>query len=372
MFTGLTVAAEADPFEGLQPPLVAPSPEPAASQYIDWTAKRELFSQFTTSRVGSGGDHIASRQSVGGELYSRFSTRTTTISAVDVQLRLVRRDHPIDVIDDPEAVGHDGWTVELHNCYVDLYNILNPFVSAEARSSLLGCVNLRIGRFYVPLGINEQTDTHGTVLQLSNDQDLGFERDWLVGAWGSATRNLNYTVAYLLGSGHDLTFAGQSGLLAARLSLANPWRTEHGIEAGIAAVEGERLAMVIGHDDEEIVRTFRAGPDARWWHSMLSGTLSLTGESAFGRDDSDRVSMALGQVDYLHHSRRWGFASQYRRYDHEATGAIASVFGEATWYFRNDVSGSFLHWIKLDIERQVERDDGPADTRCYLQYYRYW
>ena len=50
----------------------------------------------------------------------------------------------------------------------------------------MGRFNFRAGRFYVPFGLNLQTDTHGTVLQLSNEQNLGFERDWYTGFWGSS------------------------------------------------------------------------------------------------------------------------------------------------------------------------------------------
>jgi hypothetical protein len=48
------------------------------------------------------------------------------------------------------------------------------------------------------------------------------------------------------------------------------------------------------------------------------------------------------------------------------------VAAEATWYFRNDIGNSNLHWVKANVERQVERMEGGAATLYTLQYYRYW
>ena len=92
----------------------------------------------------------------------------------------------------------------------------------DARSRNVGRFNFRAGHFYVPFGLNLQTDTHGTVLQLSNERNFGFERDWHAGVWGSINRHLNYDAYYLTGSGYDLKFKGQSGLGAVRVSLGEP------------------------------------------------------------------------------------------------------------------------------------------------------
>jgi hypothetical protein len=56
----------------------------------------------------------------------------------------------------------------------------------------------------------------------------------------------------------------------------------------------------------------------------------------------------------------------------EGMGGEASVIGEASWYFRNDVGNSNLHWIKINVEKQVETANMPSDVIVALQYYRYW
>ena len=107
----------------------------------------------------------------------------------------------------------------------------------------VGRFNFRAGRFYVPFGLNLQTDTHGTVLQLSNERNFGFERDWYTGFWGAINKHLNYDAYYLTGSGYDLKFKGQSGLGALRISLANKYSSQYGLEGGVSVMAGERLAV---------------------------------------------------------------------------------------------------------------------------------
>src|SRR5207245_1450190 len=103
-----------------------------------------------------------------------------------------------------------------------------------------------------------------------------------------------------------------------------------------------------------------------------TGLITWTSEVSGGKDTSDAVVMQLYQAEYLHASRRWGLATQYRGHWQENNGSDGSVIGEVTWYFRNDVGNSNLHWIKINVERQVERAQARADTIVALQYYRYW
>lgn len=331
-----------------------------AEQHASWLAqffkdnfafRGELMAEFTSDT----GDSPASRQSVGFEMQKKFSTATSTVASFDFQGRLVRRDGYNPVLNDLEGVTRAGWTFEYHNLYLDLYHIAGG----------PGRFNFRVGHFYVPFGLNPQTDTHGTVLQLSNETNFGFERDWYAGFWGSINRHVNYDVYYATGSGYDLKFHGQKGLAAARLSLGNRYRSEYGLEGGISAIAGERLA------DNTPLRTQRAGADVRYRHTAPGGSLTFTTEVSAGRDAQDSVTMDLQQAEYLRASRRWGVATQFRRFSRDRVGTRASAIGEFTWYFRNDVAGANEHWIKLNVERQIQNFPGPPQTIVTLQYYWY-
>jgi hypothetical protein len=374
---------KADPFSDL-----AESPEPQATpeQPIrSWRQKffgenfgfrTEMMSQFDSSEHGQP----ASRQSVGFEVLKKFSTATATVASFDFQGRLVRRDGFNPVLNDMEGQSRPGWAFEYHNVYLDLYNILNPVLSDGQRGENVGRFNLRAGRFYVPFGLNLQTDTHGTVLQLSNERNFGFERDWYTGFWGSINKHLNYDAYYLTGSGYDLKFKGQSGLGAVRLSLSNKYSSEYGLEAGLSLLGGERLASQaidrntvpgMSAANSNPTKTERVGLDGRYRRPVPTGLLTFTSELSAGRDVPNAVFMQLYQAEYLRASRRWGLATQYRRFRQDGLGADASLVGEISWYFRNDVGNSNVHWIKLNVERRLERMPGQPGTIITLQYYFY-
>jgi hypothetical protein len=327
--------------------------------------RKEVMLQSSVDETGNA----SGRESAGFEVLKKFSTETATVASFDFQGRLVRRDRFVPVLNDMEGMSRAGWAFEYHNLYLDLYNILNPLLSDERRGHAAGRFNFRVGRFYVPFGLNLQTDTHGTVLQLSNERNFGFERDWYAGFWGSLNKHLNYDLNYLTGSGYGLKFKGQSGLGALRISLANQYSSRFGLEGGVSVIGGERLSNGM------VLETKRAGLDGRYRRAVPTGLLTFTSELSGGRDARLSVYSQLHQGEYLHRSRRWGLATQYRWLHEESFGAEASLIGEATWYFRNDAGNSNLHWIKLNVERPLERMQGPQQQRPHtvvtLQYYFY-
>jgi hypothetical protein len=346
-------AAPADPFAGVS--AREPAQDRAGRSFFgeNFGFRREIFSQFAASKHS----RPSSRQSAGFEVLKKFSTETATFAGLNFQGRLVRRDRFVPVMNDMEGAERPDWWFEVHNAYLDLYNLLGP----------AGRLNARAGRFYVPFGINLQTDTHGTVLQLSNERNFGFERDWYAGLWGSVNEHVNYDAHYLLGSGYHPEFKGQSGLGALRLSLGSRHSFEQGLEGGLSALGGERL-----NKEFRKIQTRRGGIDGRIRRSVPTGLAAATAEISGGRDDNDSVVMQLYQGEYLHASRRWGLSGQFRRFWQEGLGGEASVIGEASWYFRNDVGNSNLHWIKINVEKQVETANMPSDVIVALQYYRYW
>lgn len=356
--------------------------------------KKEIMAQVSHSEEAE--DEWSFRNSIGFEVLKKFSTATATVAAFNLQMRLVRRDNFHEVLNDAEGADREGWFLEYHNFYWDFYNVFNPWLSDEARGRQAGRFNLRIGRFYLPFGLHLQTDTHGTLLQLSNERNFGFERDWYAGFWGSINADLNYDAYYLLGSGYDVAFEGQQGLIGTRLSLASKYLNEYGIEGGLSFISGQRLSehaldrspsVAVLSNDDGIIDTLRYGGDLRWRHPIPTGSITLTTELSAGRDERDNVFTQLYQADYLTVNRKFGASAQYRRFNQDIGGTAfdrmdamarnggktdASIIGELTWYFRNDIGNTNLHWIKLNVERETETQRGRKDTIITLQYYRYW
>ena len=243
----------------------------------------------------------------------------------------------------------------------------------EQRGKNVGRFNFRAGRFYVPFGLNLQTDTHGTVLQLSNERNFGFERDWYTGFWGTINKHLNYDAYYLAGSGYDLKYKGQSGLGArARKPRRIKYSSEYGLEGGVSMLGGERLALA---PNEQLssdrwssrghpIRTERAGVDGRYRHGRPERTFDT-----YQRSEAAAAMPLLR----LHSTAPSGVSPlvpplgmlprSIGDFTQDGAGTDSSMIGEVSWYFRNDVGNSNSHWIKLNVERQLERMHGPPGTR---------
>ncbi len=359
----------------------------------NFTFRTELYSQFTFGREIQADPPVYSRQSAGFEVLKKFSTATATVAAFNAQFRLVRRDNYTPVQNDLEGSAREGFFPEYHNVYLDLYNALNPLMSESARGRNIGRFNLRLGRFYLPFGINLQTDTHATLLQLSNEQNFGFERDWHAGFYGSLTRDVSYDAYYMAASGYYPRFHGQMGLVGARFSLGSRFFNEYGIQGGISFIGGERISehavmrspsVAAKSPRSNIVRTLRFGLDGRYTRPLWNGTVTVTTELSGGRDESDGIFTNLHQFDYLSRNRRWGWAAQYRRFwqDIVAVAAVdtpsasgkadSALAGEFTLYFRNDISSSRLHRLKFNVERRLESMTGERPWLFTVQYYWYW
>ena len=374
-----------DPFADLQYPKVG-----VASLSIDTASsggssfwKNEILSQFSFSSAIDGGERPYHRHSYGFEILKKFADEVSTTSSLNLQTRLVFRRNFLPVLNDMEGELRNQVFLEYHNFYVDLYNALDTWMPPERRAENLGRFNFRFGRFYLPFGLNLQTDTHATILQLSNDRNFGFERDWYAGFWGALNQDLNYDLYYLLGSGYDLIDKGQKGLLGTRVSLANRYLYERGLEGGLSLLIGERISkhavmrshnVMLHAERGTLVDTTRVGIDGRYGLAVPSGRMTLTGELSGGRDEHDDLFSQLYQLDFLRRDRRFGWSTQYRRFwqdlgQHEIDAAI---LGELTWYMHNDIGNANLAWIKINVEKRLAAQSGSEDTLTTLQYYRYW
>ncbi|MEI7902666.1 MAG: hypothetical protein WCK89_20640 [bacterium] len=380
LFAGAAAtAADVDPFAG-----VAAAPQSvtnaAALSARGWDdnliLRKEVYLLFAAGRDNDDETHdMMSRLSAGFELQKRFATATRTLASVDYQGRIVYREHTLDTAADPMGRDASQWEYETHNAYADFYNLFGE----------PGRFNLRAGYFYQPFGLNQQTDTHGTLLQLSNDRLFGSDRDWQTTLYGSLTEELDYMVGYLLGSGSDFTMEGQTGMGVARVALNNDWLFDHGLEGGVSYAAGERVdehalmrswSVCQATRGDPVISTWRAGVDVRKRIDSNVGPFTLTGETAMGADEEDPLLSGLIQADWLNPGRRWGAAVQAWQFWQDVSDRGEDVTDSRatlalTRYFRNDVGNANLHWIAWAVEQQLRQTDGPEDTLVMLQYYRY-
>ena len=357
----------ADPFAGVEPRAAAPAAATAGGWADNLLFRKEIYLLWAAGEDDfEETDRAYSRLSAGFEIQKKFSTATKTVASFDYQGRLVYRDHVLPTAADPMGMDADQWSYETHNAYAEFYNLLGD----------PGRFSLRAGRYYLPFGLNAQTDTHGTLLQLSNDRLFGADRDWQLTAYGSASEHLDYLAGYVFGAGPDQKLDGQAGMAVGRLGLNSDYLYARGLEAGVSGAFGERIDPHAGIDGP--IRTWRLGADLRKRIDTDLGPVTLTGEAAAGEDEEATVWSGLAQADWLLPSRRWGAAAQYAYFEREPDGhghgggIDERASATLTRYFRNDVGNAALHWIALGLEEQIQAPDGGEDTFLLAQYYRYW
>jgi hypothetical protein len=125
-----------------------------------WTGKTETLSN-----------------SVGFEHYGKFSSDYGDYLTTDLQMRLA--------YDTTESFV-DAWSIEMHNAW------------AEYRAN--NALRIKAGHFEPAFGLEQVLDVHSTILQTLAMEDIGYTRDWGIGARGSLP-GFDYWVALQLGSG---------------------------------------------------------------------------------------------------------------------------------------------------------------------------
>ena len=146
-----------------------------------------------------------------------------------------------------------------------------------------GKLNLRVGHFEVPFGLEHEINTNGTLRQYSNGPNLGLKGDWGISLNG-LTRGLQYEAAVTRGTGQEYNEHGNPHVFSARVG--RPFGAERSF--GIAVFDG-RVQTPAG-----LVERTRYGVDMR----TQVGALGVMAELAYGDDDGDDVVSWLAELNW--------------------------------------------------------------------------
>lgn len=221
--------------------------------------------------TGTNGTNL--KNSVGFEYFRVFSDDYGDTLKLNLQMRFVYDSR----FDSEEAFG-----VEIHNAWLDYKIGLGK--------------TLRAGHFAPAFGLESVLDTHGTMLQTLNFENIGYKKDWGVGYrtyWG----DFDVEMAAQLGSGMGIRQKDNNYLLSTRVSSV----TESGLEYGFSFLHGRTLRAkqswtipVAELASDESVRRNRAGIDIQ----CPLGPFRFLGEFAAGDDDGETVGGGMAQLEY--------------------------------------------------------------------------
>ena len=179
-----------------------------------------------------------------------------------------------------------------------VYRIFNYNHTALSRGEL----NLRVGHFELPYGLEHTINTNGTLLDYTHGRNLGVKADWGAGVNGESG-GAEYEATISRGSGNEYIERDDPFALAARVGTDQDAITVVGLSAfhgevvnpGAVATWASGLASGgAARDVGDIIRRTRFGLDLV--HHLRS--TSFLAELSAGRDYSQDVVNALLELDW--------------------------------------------------------------------------
>ncbi len=264
-----------------------------------------LFKElYLSTRYSFESKRMEGRNSAGLILFGTFSGPEGQIGDMNLQFRAAYYNDQFDHGEKMKREWTDSLTTfapELHNAYVRL-RLLPPML------------NIRVGHFYVPYGLQPWIDTHGTLLQGPAMEFIGMDRDWGVAIEGQNDK-LEYEVGLTRGSGMDLFERDNNYAVAGKLSTPrigehlNDWLGVSFLTGRIFDEEGVDRLRSWNMDEKgdqfanNLVDRWRVGADLQ----QIIGPARLRFEAAWGKDEKkENVLAEFFEVKYaLGKDNRW-------------------------------------------------------------------
>ena len=324
---------------------------------------KELYS---SSRYSSELGQAEGRNSVGFILFGTFSGPEGQIGDMNLQFRTAYYNDQFDHGEKMkrEYTEHlDDYEVELHNAYLRL-RALPPML------------NVRVGHFYVPYGIQPWIDTHGTLLQSPTMEFIGMERDWGIAIDGQ-NEKLEYQLGLTRGSGMEYFNGNSNFALAGKLS--TPRIGEHLNDwLGISFLVGkifdptgvERLrALRMDMDEEEFdgnsIKRWRTGIDGQ----RIVGPARLRFEISGGQDENkENILGEFFEAKYaLGKENRWSTYLQFQNVTQDFNRSLSDSDTAARLGLTYSFSANYN--IQLVASRDLNTTFGKEDTWVGILFY---
>ena len=217
-------------------------------------------------------------------------------------------------------------------------------------------LNLRIGHFEIPFGLEQVINTNGTLRDYLHGPNLGVKADWGVSANGSLAL-FEYEVGVTRGSGNSWETRGDPYLVAGRIGT---YETSN-LSLGFSVLSGEVYNESM---DDFLVERDRVGVDLRWYFNSLGVFV----EHSIGQDEGEDVRSSLLEFNLTAANSAWVAYLQWidRITDTTQNTEIRSSMLNlgAKWDLgrRWDISAQFKHDLKPNM-LQIESNVFAAQVR---------
>ncbi len=175
-------------------------------------------------------------------------------------------------------------------------------------------VNLRLGHFELPYGLEELLDTNGTLRDFIHVRNLGVKADWGASLNGVFPR-LEYEIAVTQGSGNDFSTHDDRFIAVGRVGTPRDDAIVLGLSGFHGRVEARDSPPTQSSGRGRIVSRNRAGIDAQ----LYRGLAGLLADVSFGDDDGFPVLNGLVELDWRSRSERFFGYLQTRYFTRRAS-----------------------------------------------------
>lgn len=320
-------------------------------------------------------DKLAGKQSVGFEVLKKLSGEGGDWATILFQLRFVRYDNQFMYMNDNKMPyahidGEDDWELELHDAYF------------KYTGNFKGKLNFRIGHFDVPFGLEENVDTHSTLVQLMSMRNVGFKKDWGISMDGQFPR-FDYDFAFTRGTGVEYRDRGENYLLSGRIGTPADENFSVGISGlygepidTMGVMRGKKMGMMGNPNTwfgsttkpgDDIIRRWRVGADSIY----LYGPFTFKGEVSYGEDVNQDVVNTVAELDYLFPDQKMEAIAQfqYAYQDITASGGKDDIFGVLGFNYKFSPYVTLQTTYRHDFSRLKKTDE---DEFVSVQLYCYW
>lgn len=283
---------------------------------------RVALDMSTRFSVATDGRDAVTQEFVGLDLHKVLSGVSSDWGTLRLQPYAARTDRD----------GRHDWKLE--------YRFLDFNLTSLARNRL----NLRVGHFEVPYGLEYLVDTNGTLRDTIVRRNLGLKSDWGTSLNGVLPA-VEYETALMRGSGNDYSGRGDPFLIAGRVGSPREAALVVGLSAFYGRVQDpDAIRVTSSERAATVVRRTRLGVDAQ----LELGRFALLAEASGGRDFGRDVANELVELDWPGQGERLGTYVQARSFAERlvpgwTVSTEAVVGARYDWARGWSLSGQFTH-----------------------------
>ncbi|MDJ0911104.1 MAG: hypothetical protein QNI99_18120 [Woeseiaceae bacterium] len=219
-----------------------------------------------------------------------------------------------------------------------------------------GRMNLKIGHFEIPMGLEHSINTNGTLRDYTHGKNIGVKADWGVSLNGILP-SAEYEVSVTRGSGNNWETEGDPYIVAGRIATPG----HRNLVWGVSAMAGD---VFVQNSGGQTVERQRVGVDLQWYLNQYG----LLGEFSVGEQNGEGTTTGLVELNRTANSGSWMAYLQmiYSTRDPDAgpqLDASTALLG-AKWDLKR--------WdFSLQLSHDLDSFDGNSERNVYVAQARY-